>query len=77
MTGVFVFPHPQYAACSECGACVPRWDASEHICDKERWLDYQIVRLRPQIAKLECDFGEWCATSAGRFSVFYAERTRP
>ena len=74
---MFVFPQPQYIACSECGACVPRWEADDHVCDEDRWLDYQLVRLRPDIARFETDFGQWLETGAGRFERFYAERSRP
>ena len=74
---MFVFPQPQYIACPECGACVPRWEADDHVCDRERWLDYQLVRLRPDIARFEADLREWLATPAGRFELFYARRSRP
>jgi hypothetical protein len=74
---MFVFPQPQYIACSECGACVPRWEDDDHVCDEDRWLDYQLVRLRPDIARFEADFGQWLETEAGRFERFYAERSRP
>jgi hypothetical protein len=74
---VFVFPQPQYVACSECGVCMPRWEADDHVCDKERRLDYQVGRLREAITAFEYDLGQWLATRTGRFAVFYAERTRP
>jgi hypothetical protein len=74
---MFVFPQPQYIACSECGACVPRWEAEEHTCDEDRWLDYQIVRLRPDIARFETAFREWLVTDEGQFELYYAERRRP
>ena len=74
---MFVFPQPQYIACAECGACVPRWEADEHECDQERWLDYQLVRLRPDIARFETDFRTWTETPAGRFELYYAEYRRP
>ncbi len=73
---MFVFPQPQYIACPECGACVPREEAEAHVCEGERWLDYQLVRLRPEIARFEADFREWLTTDAGRFELFYAERSR-
>jgi hypothetical protein len=74
---MFVFPQPQYIACAECGACVPRWESDEHVCDQERWLDYQLVRLRPEIARFESDFREWLGTDRGQFELFYARRSRP
>ena len=74
---MFTFPQPQYIACSECGACVPRWEVDEHVCDQERWLDYQLVRLRPEIARFETDFINWLVNDKyGQFEKFYAEKTR-
>jgi hypothetical protein len=73
---MFVFPQPQYIACAECGACVPRWESDEHVCDEERWLDYQLVRLRPHIARFEADFREWLTTGRGQFELYYARRSR-
>jgi hypothetical protein len=68
------FPQPQYLACESCGQAVPRADIEQHTCDEQRWLDYQLVVLRPEIARLEQDFGDWLDTPAGRFEQFYAER---
>ena len=73
---MFVFPQPQYVACPDCGACVPRAQSEEHVCDAERRLEYQLVRLRPEIARFEDDLAEWLASSEGRFERFYAERSR-
>lgn len=75
---VFVFPPPQFVACTECGALMPRREADTHACDKERWLDFQVTKLRPDIARFEVEFAAWSVdTKTGRFEVFYAERTRP
>jgi hypothetical protein len=74
---MFVFPQPQYLACPECGECVHRQARSSHECDPQRWLDYQLVRLRPGIARFEADLAVWAETTEGRFAVFYAERSRP
>ncbi len=74
---MFVFPQPQYIACADCGACVPRAEADDHVCDEERLLDYQLVRLRPDIARFEAELGEWLSTGAGKFECYYAERSRP
>jgi hypothetical protein len=73
---MFVFPQPQYVACADCGACVPRWESDEHVCDENRWLDYQLVRLRPEIARFEADLRDWLGTVRGMFELYYAERSR-
>lgn len=74
---MFVFPQPHYIACADCGACVPRWESEQHVCNQDRWLDYQLVRLRPEIARFEADVRDWLVTAAGRFELYYAERSRP
>lgn len=67
----------KYVSCVECGACVPRNEIDEHDCDSDRWLDYQLVRLRPRIYCFEADYRAWLEGKEGMFEVFYAERTRP
>src|SRR5581483_7746920 len=68
------FPQPRYVPCDSCGQPVPREELERHACDRERWLDYQIVALRPQIRRVERDFAAWLETPAGRFEQFYARR---
>lgn len=68
-------PH-RYVPCLECGDSIPREEFDEHTCDKERWVDYQIVRMRPDIARFEADFHEWTKTNKGMFEVYYAEHSR-
>lgn len=69
-------PRPLYVACSECGAPVPADKADDHLCDRDRWLDYQMVKLGPALFNLERTIGAWLATPAGRFEMYYAERDR-
>lgn len=52
-------------------------DVDGHTCDSDRWLDYQLVRLRPRIYAFESDLADWLLTPGGRFEIFYAEKTRP
>jgi hypothetical protein len=73
---MFVLQPPRYIPCPECNACVPNEETDEHVCDQERWLDYQLVKLRPDIARFEVDFREWLKTPAGQFELFVAEKTR-
>lgn len=74
---MFDRPQAQYIACAECGACVPRAEADEHVCDNERRRGHQLVRLRPEIDRFETDFHSWLTTVEGRFAEFYAEHSRP
>jgi hypothetical protein len=52
-------------------------DMDGHTCDSDRWLDFQILRLRPRIYAFETDLGDWLLTCEGRFESYYAERMRP
>jgi hypothetical protein len=70
------FPQARYMPCSECGASVASFDLGGHVCERERWLDYQLFGLRDELARFEADLGAYLATPAGRFELWYAERTR-
>jgi hypothetical protein len=76
VTVVYAPPNPQYVACNECGACFPRWEEPDHVCDRERWLDYQLVKLRDEREAFDADFGAWLATPYGLFEQWYAVRER-
>ena len=73
---MFGFVQPQYRPCGECGASVPVSEEDTHECDRQRWLDYQMVQHRAGVAQLEVELGVWLETPHGRFAVFYAERQR-
>jgi hypothetical protein len=67
-------PHPRHMPCPECGASVER-DA-DHSCDRDRWVDYNVSRLRPELDRLEHEVGAYLDTPQGRFEAWYAERRR-
>jgi hypothetical protein len=73
---VLRFPQPQFMPCTDCGASVAREERDEHVCDLERWLDYRVGRLRPELDALEDEFGAYLQTPRGRFEAWYAERRR-
>ena len=73
---MFGFVQPQYGPCGECGASVPVSEEDTHECDRQRWLDYQMLQHRAGVAQLEVELGVWLETPHGRFAVFYAERQR-
>jgi hypothetical protein len=71
------YPQSQYIPCSECGAPVPAEEEAEHRCEQQRYVEYQLLLLRPHIAAFELQFHDWLRTAEGRFSVYYAARDRP
>jgi hypothetical protein len=70
------FAHSKYMPCPECGATLAGEEPDEHACDEERRIDFQMFRLRGQIARFELDLAQFLDTSAGRFETWYAEHRR-
>jgi hypothetical protein len=62
--------------CLECGADVAESALSSHVCNRERWLDYQVLCRRPELGRLEEELGSYLATPKGRFELWYAARER-
>ena len=54
----------------------PSDEADEHRCERYRYVEYQLLLLRPQIAAFELQFRDWLYTPQGRFAAFYAARQR-
>lgn len=74
---MFGWPTSDYVTCAECGATVLQSQFDDHVCDRGRWLDYQVCRLRPTIRRFyDEDLPRWLESSEGRFEVFWAERQR-
>lgn len=72
-----MFPgSPQHLPCPECGASVPHPQLSSHVCDWERWLDYQVLSRREELGRFEEDLGAYLSSPKGRFELWYAERDR-
>lgn len=70
------FLQPQYMPCPECGASVLTAEIDEHVCSRERWLDYQMFQHRAEIASFDLHLAAYLASPQGRFDEFYAERER-
>jgi hypothetical protein len=70
------FAHSKYMPCPECGASPGGEDQDEHTCDHERRLDFQLFRLRGQIAGFELDLFRFLESPQGRFEVWYAAQRR-
>ena len=70
------FAHAKYMPCPECGASLAGEEPDEHVCDDERRIDFQMFRLRGQIARFELDLAQFLETPGGRFEAWYAEHRR-
>lgn len=70
------FLQPQFVPCPECGASVPATEMDDHVCSRERWLDYQMFQLRSELACFEIQLAAYQASPKGRFDAYYAERER-
>jgi hypothetical protein len=62
--------------CDDCGASVRQGGDDEHVCERERWLDYQVFQRRAELEGFEVDLGSYLDTPQGRFDLWYAERQR-
>jgi hypothetical protein len=70
------FPQPQHLPCSECGAAVERSEREEHVCDRERLLDYRMFQLRDEIAAFEGELAGYIDSPRGKFELWCAEWDR-
>ena len=69
-------PQPRYMPCPDCGASVARSEAKAHVCERERWLDYQLFQQREEVAGLLAEVADYLASPQGRFEAWCAERDR-
>ena len=65
-----------FRACPGCGAILPRERASEHECEQDKWVAYQVGCFRSEIDGIDAELSSYMKTSRGRFEAWYAERTR-
>ena len=49
---------------------MPSDEADDHRCERYRYVEYQLLLLRPQIAAFELQFRDWLYTPHGRFAAF-------
>jgi hypothetical protein len=67
---------PDHMPCPECGAAIPRVELASHVCERERWLDYQVLARRKELGRLEEELDAFLSTPRGRFELWYASRER-
>jgi hypothetical protein len=69
-------PEPQFMPCGECGESVAKAEHEQHICERERWLDYQLFLQQEGVHRFESDLGAYLDSPEGRFQAWDAERRR-
>ncbi len=62
--------------CPECGASLAQDERASHVCEHERWLDYQIFQLREELTACDAQLSAYLASPQGRFALWYAARLR-
>jgi hypothetical protein len=70
------FAEARYLPCPECGASLLGEDPERHICDPLRRIEFQMFRLRGDLAALEQEVADYLRSPAGRFEAWYAEHRR-
>jgi hypothetical protein len=70
------YSQSQYQACPDCGAAVVAEEDDAHRCEKRRFVEYQMLMLRPEIVAFETVLSDWLETPQGQFATYYAERDR-
>jgi hypothetical protein len=70
------YPQSQYTPCPDCGAPVLAEEETAHRCERQRYVEYQMLLLRLQIAVFDQQFNDWLRTPQGRFAAYYAARQR-
>ena len=51
-------------------------EETAHECERQRYVEYQMLLLRLQISAFEQQFSDWLRTPQGRFARYYAARER-
>jgi hypothetical protein len=62
--------------CTDCGHSLERAERALHVCEHERWLDYQLFQLHSELAAFDSQLGAYLASPAGCFEMWYATRLR-
>jgi hypothetical protein len=70
------YPQSQYQPCPDCGAPIALEETEEHSCEQRRFVEYQMLLLRPEIVAFEDELACWLRTPQGRFARYYAQRER-
>jgi hypothetical protein len=66
----------RFMPCSDCGASLAHDEHADHLCEHERWLDYQVFQHREELAACDTQLSAFLASPQGRFELWYAARLR-
>jgi hypothetical protein len=68
-----------YTSCRECGTSVglDGLEAEGHRCDTRHRTEHVLRLAIGEVELFEPELREYLESTAGRFAVFYAARTRP
>jgi hypothetical protein len=69
-------PQSDHLPCPACGVSLSHADLDEHVCDRERWLSYQIFQARDEIDSFDTELAAYLSSPKGAFELWYAERAR-
>ena len=71
------FNEHHFVACEDCGATMARAEREKHVCDEEKRLERELVRVvEAEVGGFEAELGDYLHSPEGRFQVWYAERQR-
>ena len=70
------FADSRYMPCLDCGASFGGEDAEDHPCDPARRVEFEMFRLRADLARLDEEVAEYLRSPEGRFELWYAEHRR-
>jgi hypothetical protein len=62
--------------CPDCGASLAHEERADHVCERERWLDYQVFQHREELAVYDTQLSAYLDSPQGRFELWYAARLR-
>ena len=70
------FANSRYMPCPSCGASLGGGGPDEHECDPDRLVEFQMFRLRGELARLDQEVAEYLRSPEGKFELWYAEHRR-
>jgi hypothetical protein len=70
------FSHSPFMPCPDCGASVAVIQETEHVCNPDRRLDFELFQLRVEISSLGAEIEDYLSSAHGRFEQWYAEHER-
>ena len=66
----------RFMPCADCGHSLEHTERPSHVCERERWLDYQLFQLQDELAAFDAQLDAYLASPTGRFETWYAARRR-